>query len=68
MNSVSSHKITIEYDDLTVRRFMWASVIWGAVGMLVGVLIASQLTTWQMNGKFLEWLSFGLLKSEDCSS
>ena len=60
----STEKITIEFDDRTVRRFMWASILWGAVGMLVGVIIASQLTTWQMNGKFLEWLTFGALKNE----
>src|SRR5262245_10788312 len=64
MNATQTHKITIEYDDRTVRRFMWASILWGAVGMLVGILIASQLTNWQMNGKFLEWLTFGAFKSE----
>ena len=45
---------SITYDDKTVRRFMTASIIWGIVGMLVGVLAATQLSWWQMNGKFLE--------------
>jgi cytochrome c oxidase cbb3-type subunit I/II len=45
---------TITYDDKTVRRFMSASIIWGLVGMLVGVLAATQLSWWQMNGHFLE--------------
>ncbi|GAA5122144.1 cytochrome-c oxidase, cbb3-type subunit I [Luteolibacter yonseiensis] len=58
---------SITYDDKTVRRFMTASIFWGIIGMLVGVLAATQLSWWQMNGKFLEMLSFGLLKSEGLS-
>ena len=33
----------IEFNDQIVRQFLIASVVWGAVGMLVGVLIAAQL-------------------------
>ncbi|MEP2776726.1 MAG: cytochrome-c oxidase, cbb3-type subunit I [Luteolibacter sp.] len=55
---------TITYDDKTVRRFMNASIFWGIVGMLVGVLAATQLSWWQMNGKFLETITFGLFKGE----
>jgi cytochrome c oxidase cbb3-type subunit I/II len=58
---------TITYDDRTVRRFMTASIFWGIVGMLVGVLAATQLSWWQMNGKFLEAITFGLVKSEGLS-
>ncbi len=51
----------IEYNDEVVRRFMLASILWGVVGMLVGVLIAAQL-----NFRFLnfntEWLTFGRLR------
>ncbi len=39
----------IEYDDAIVRKFIFASVLFGAVGLVVGVLIASQLAWWQMN-------------------
>jgi len=42
-------KLTIEFNDRIVRMFLIASVIWGAVGMLVGVIIASQLNFWQLN-------------------
>ncbi len=52
---------TIEYDDRSVRRFMLASIIWGLVGLAVGVLIASQLNFWQLNFG-LEWLTFGRLR------
>ncbi len=58
---------TITYDDRSVRRFMTASIAWGIVGMLVGVLAATQLSWWQMNGKFLETISFGLFKTEGLS-
>jgi cytochrome c oxidase cbb3-type subunit I/II len=60
----SGPRTLITYDDQTVRWFMIASIVWGIVGMLVGALAASQLNFWQMNGKFLETLSFGLIKSE----
>ncbi|MCB0216560.1 MAG: cytochrome-c oxidase, cbb3-type subunit I [Caldilineae bacterium] len=54
---------TVTYDDASVRRFLWASVLWGAVGMLVGVIIASQLAFWQLNGNgSLPWIQFGRLR------
>ena len=31
------------YSDTAVRQFAIMSVVWGVVGMLVGVIIASQL-------------------------
>ena len=54
----------IEYDDQSVRWFMIAAIVWGIVGMAAGALAASQLNFWQMNGKFLETLTFGLIQSE----
>lgn len=58
---------TITYDDRSVRRFMTASLCWGIIGMIVGVLAATQLSWWQMNGKFLETISFGLFKADGLS-
>jgi len=58
---MSDRKITIEYNDKIVRQFLLASVIWGAVGMLVGVLVASQLNFWRLNFN-LPWLTFGRLR------
>jgi cytochrome c oxidase cbb3-type subunit I/II len=52
-----SNTTTITYDDRSLRRFMTASIFWGIIGMLVGVLAATQLSWWQMNGKFLETIS-----------
>jgi cytochrome c oxidase cbb3-type subunit I/II len=48
------------YDDDIVRKFTAATMLWGVVGMLVGVLIAVQLTLPQAN--LGEWLSFGRLR------
>jgi len=39
----------IEYDDTVVRRFIWASIVFGVVGMLVGLLVACQLVWPQLN-------------------
>ena len=46
---------------------MIASIIWGIVGMLVGVICATQLSWWQANGQILESLTFGAIKSEGIS-
>jgi cytochrome c oxidase cbb3-type subunit I/II len=57
----TGQKVTIEFNDRIVRMFMLASLIWGIVGMLVGVLIATQLNFWQANlGQ--AWLTFGRLR------
>ena len=53
-------KVTIEFNDKIVRQFLLATVIWGTVGMLVGVAIASQLNFWRLNFD-LPWLTFGRL-------
>ena len=48
------------YDDDIVRKFVVATLLWGVVGMLVGVVIAVQLTLPQAN--LGEWFSFGRLR------
>ncbi len=53
-------KVTIAYDDDPVRWFLWASIGWGVVGMLVGVVVALQLAYWQANVHPI--LSFGRLR------
>jgi cytochrome c oxidase cbb3-type subunit I/II len=50
----------IVYNDKVVRQFIWASILFGIVGMLVGVLIALQLAFWPAN--FPPYLSFGRLR------
>ena len=52
---------TIEYNDGVVRQFLIASVFWGIVAMLAGVLIASQLAFHVLNFD-TSWLTFGRLR------
>ncbi len=49
------------YDDRTVRMFVGATLLWGAVSMLVGVFIAFQMALPQLSFG-LEWLTFGRLR------
>ncbi|MCK6543694.1 cytochrome-c oxidase, cbb3-type subunit I [bacterium] len=50
-----------EYDNGIVRKFAIASVIFGIVGMLVGVIIAIQLYMPALNLD-IPWLSFGRIR------
>jgi len=47
------------YNDKVVRQFAVMTVIWGIVGMLVGVIIAAQLVWPELN---IGWLHFGRLR------
>ena len=43
---IAAHSTLLErvrYDDAIVRMFVIATLLWGAVGMLVGVILALQL-------------------------
>lgn len=70
--------MTITYDDKTPRHFMIASIVWGIVGMLVGVIIATQMSEWKMNGTYIheftvwvnsyKWFNwFPVIRTEDLS-
>ena len=51
------------YDNKTVKNFAYATVLWGVVGMLVGVLIAVQLYVPDLAlTADVSWLSFGRLR------
>ncbi len=49
------------YDDRIARLFIWATLIWGTIGMTVGVLAALQLAFWPANGG-LPWITFGRIR------
>src|SRR6476659_8788019 len=51
----------VSYTDETVRGFALAAVLWGIVGMLVGVIIAAQLI-WPDLTYGIPWLSYGRLR------
>ncbi len=49
------------YNDKVVRQFAIMTVVWGVVGMLVGVIVASQLAWPELNFG-ISFLSFGRLR------
>src|SRR5918993_33090 len=49
------------YNYKVVRQFALATVVWGVVGMLVGVFIAAQLLWPELNFN-VPWLSYGRLR------
>ena len=61
MEGKSSHAEQFYYDNKIVRAFAYASLIWGIVGMLVGVIIALQLVFPALNFS-TSWLTFGRLR------
>lgn len=48
------------YDNRIVKNFAIATVLWGIVGMLVGVIIASQLFYPELN--YTQYLTFGRIR------
>lgn len=52
---------TFSYDDEIVKKFVMATLIWGVVSFLLGVVIASQLADWRLNFG-ISWLTFGRLR------
>ena len=61
MNSTPPALATSAFNDRVVRQFALASVLWGVVGMSVGVLIAMQLA-WPELISGIPWLSYGRLR------
>lgn len=49
------------YDDGIVRMFAMATMTWGLIAFLVGLLVALQLADWRLNFN-LPWLTFGRLR------
>ena len=49
------------YNDTVVRQFAVMTVVWGVVGMLVGVIIAAQLA-WPELNLGIPWLTYGRLR------
>jgi cytochrome c oxidase cbb3-type subunit I/II len=52
---------TFSYDDQIVKKFLIATLVWGAVALLIGVMIAFQLADHRLNLE-LPWLTFGRLR------
>ena len=58
LNPIQEHPV---YNYKVVRQFAVMTVVWGIVGMLVGVLIAAQMI-WPALNFDTPWLSFGRLR------
>ena len=52
---------SLNYNYKVVKQFAIATVVWGVVGMLVGVFIAAQLA-WPALNFDIAWLSYGRLR------
>ena len=61
MSASATAKSGPVYSDGVVRAFSLAAVLWGVVGMLVGVIIAAQLT-WPELNLGISFLSYGRLR------
>jgi cytochrome c oxidase cbb3-type subunit I/II len=49
------------YDDEVVKHFLLATVAWGTVAFVLGLVAALQLANWKLNFE-LEWFTFGRLR------
>jgi cytochrome c oxidase cbb3-type subunit I/II len=49
------------YDDEIVKKFLFATVLWGFVAFLLGIVIATQMADWRFNFG-ISWLTFGRLR------
>jgi cytochrome c oxidase cbb3-type subunit I len=58
---MSSATLDERYNDTVVRQFAVMTLVWGIVGMLVGVVIAAQLY-WPSLNFDVAWLSYGRLR------
>lgn len=54
-------KELVQYDDRTVKLFVYATLGWAATAFLIGVIAAFQLAYWPLNMN-LEWITFGRLR------
>ena len=52
---------SFSYDDEIVKKFMLATVVFGVVAFLVGIVAALQLADWRLNMN-TSWLTFGRLR------
>src|SRR5690606_26767192 len=58
---MSSATLNETYNDKVVRQFAVMTVVWGIVGMLVGVIIAAQLYLPELTDG-ISWLGYGRLR------
>lgn len=52
---------SFSYDDAIVKKFALATVVWGGIAFLVGLIVALQMANWKFNLE-LPWTTFGRLR------
>jgi cytochrome c oxidase cbb3-type subunit I/II len=63
-NSAAGKNTAVEkfkYDDEIVKKFVLATILWGGIAFLVGVIAAFQMADWRLNFN-LSWLTFSKLR------
>jgi cytochrome c oxidase cbb3-type subunit I/II len=58
---MTHRSIQVSYNNEIPKLFLWAAMIFGIVGMLVGVWAALELAYWPANGSY-SFLSFGRIR------
>ncbi len=58
---MSGNVETFSYDDDIVKKFSLATIVWGGIAFLVGIIAALQMADWRFN-LGLSWFSFGRLR------
>ena len=61
MSDVTPVSVLPDYNIKVVKQFTIMTIVWGIVGMLVGVILAAQLV-WPGLSMDLEWFHFGRLR------
>ncbi|HIH2762634.1 MAG TPA: cytochrome-c oxidase, cbb3-type subunit I [Candidatus Azoamicus sp. MARI] len=61
MNILNNLKTDINYDYKVIKQFAIMTIIWGIIGMTIGVFIASELV-WPDLNNGISWLSYGRLR------
>lgn len=62
MNETTQQRLEeVEFDDAIVKKFVLATMVWGGVAFVVGLVAALQLAYWKFNFN-VEWLSFGRMR------
>ncbi len=60
-NSERAKIESFSYDDRIVKQFTIATLVWGGIAFLIGIMAALQLADWHLNFG-LSWLTFGRLR------
>lgn len=61
MNTLNNLKTDIKYEYTIIKQLTIMAIVWGIVGMTVGVFIASELV-WPDLNNGISWLSYGRLR------